>query len=364
MILHRYVARRFLGSFVGVAAAFAGILAMIDLIEQVRRFDGEDVGLPRLLALTALSVPETLYRILPLVVILATLALFLSLSRSSEMVVTRAAGRSALRTLLAPLIVAALIGLAAVAVLNPVVAATSLRYEALAQTATNAGTSALSISQEGLWLRQGDRNGQVVIRAGRANPDGSILYNVDFFGFDAGGAPAFRIETATARLVPGAWILAGAKEWRLSNPNPEASAVVRGTMRLPSDLTANRILDSFATPSAIPIWELPRFIERLEQAGFSARVHRVWLQSELSLPLLLCAMVLIGAGFTMRHTRFARTGVMVLLALAMGFGLFFARNFAQIMGENGQIPVLLATWGPPVAAILLPIGLLLHWEDG
>ena len=33
---------------------------------------------------------------------------------------------------------------------------------------------------------------------------------------------------------------------------------------------------------------------------------------ELSAPLMLAAMVLIGAGFTMRHTRFGKTGIMVL----------------------------------------------------
>ena len=28
------------------------------------------------------------------------------------------------------------------------------------------------------------------------------------------------------------------------------------------------------------------------------------------------------------------------------------------------IPIILAAWGPPVAALLLPLGLLLHLEDG
>lgn len=48
----------------------------------------------------------------------------------------------------------------------------------------------------------------------------------------------------------------------------------------------------------------------------------------------------------------------------MGFGVYFIRNFAQILGENGQIPILLAAWAPPIAAILLPLGILLHLEDG
>jgi lipopolysaccharide export system permease protein len=48
----------------------------------------------------------------------------------------------------------------------------------------------------------------------------------------------------------------------------------------------------------------------------------------------------------------------------LGFGLYFIRNFAQILGENGQLPVILAAWAPPVAALLLGVGLLLHTEDG
>ena len=69
-------------------------------------------------------------------------------------------------------------------------------------------------------------------------------------------------------------------------------------------------------------------------------------------------------GFTMRHTRFGRTGQMVLAALLLGFTMFFLRNFAQILGESGQIPVFMAAWAPPVAAVLMSLGILLHMEDG
>ena len=75
-------------------------------------------------------------------------------------------------------------------------------------------------------------------------------------------------------------------------------------------------------------------------------------------------MVLIGAGFTMRHTRLGKTGQMVLYALLFGFGLYFVRNFAQVLGENGQIPPALAAWSPPVIGILASLGFLLHLEDG
>ncbi|NCO21017.1 MAG: LPS export ABC transporter permease LptG [Rhodobacterales bacterium] len=364
MTLHLYFARRFATTFFAVMAVFLALLTLLDLVEQVRKFGGQTARFVDMLGLALLNVPESLYNILPLVMILATLTLFLNLARTSELVVTRAAGRSALSSLTAPLVVTLIIGTVAVAVFNPIVAATSRQYELAAGRFSATPSSVLSISREGLWLRQGDGAGQTVIRAERANLDGTELYNVTFIAFGATGGPRLRLEADSARLTDGAWALSAVKEWPLDAANPERVAIRHDTYTLASSLTRNQILDSFATPSAIPIWDLPAFIARLEAAGFSARKHQVWLHMELSLPLLLAAMMLVGAGFTMRHTRFGRTGLMVLLALALGFSLFFIRNFAQILGENGQIPVLLAAWGPPVAALLLPLGLLLHLEDG
>jgi len=135
-------------------------------------------------------------------------------------------------------------------------------------------------------------------------------------------------------------------------------------MRLNTALTQDRILDSFGKPEFIPIWDLPAFIDQLEQAGFSARRYAMWYQMELAAPLFLLALVMISAAFTMRHARLANTGLSVLTAVLLGFGLHYIRNFAQILGENGEIPVILAAWAPPVAGLLLATGILLHMEDG
>lgn len=365
MTLHLYFARRFLKSFVSVFLIFFAILGLIDLVEQISRYGGADTGFGMLIVLTLLNVPESLYRILPLITILATLALFLGLARSSELVVTRASGRSALKSLVAPVITSILIGIVAVGVFNPIVAATQKQYELLVSRISGVAAT-LSVSAEGLWLRQGSSTGQTVIHATRSNLDGTVLSDVTFLGYDPDGRPTFRIEARQAELVTGAWTISEAKEWRFDTDAaiPEVDAFETPKMSLASNLTRNQILDSFGTPSAIPIWELPGFIARLEAAGFSARIHRTFMHMELALPILLAAMVLVGAGFTMRHTRFGRTGLMVLAALGLGFTLYFIRNFASILGENGQIPVILAAWGPPVAAALLPLGLLLHLEDG
>lgn len=365
MTLSLYIARRFLSMYLRLLAIFYGMMVLIDAVDQVRSFARENIGAGQALKLAALNTPESLYRVLPLVMIFSAIALFVGLARSSELVVVRAAGRSGLRFLVAPAVTAALVGAASVAVLNPLVAATTrLHDQAVAQIAAGRD-NILSVTDAGLWLRQGSAEGQAVIQAARTNQDGTELYGATFLLFDAEGQPKARIEAREARLEPEAWVLTGAKRWDLTDPNPERSAT-RATepVRVPSDLTAESIRSSFGDPAGIPIWNLPAHIGALENAGFSARSHWVWFHMELAQPLLMAAMVLVAAGFTMRHARFGKTGSFVLLAVLSGFTIFFLRNFAQVMGDTGQIPVLLAAWSPPAVAIFLALGLLLHLEDG
>ncbi|SFS09019.1 LPS export ABC transporter permease LptG [Yoonia litorea] len=364
MILHQYFAKRFLKTFLGIAGIFFLIILFVDLVDQLRRFSSADAGFTDILVLSLLNVPEAVYRIMPLIIILSSIALFLSLARSSEMVVTRASGRSALKALIAPLVVALGIGVICVAVFNPIVAATSKQSEARGD-ALRGNDSVLSIGSSGLWLRQGNADGQTVIRAESANLDGTALRDVTFLTFLPDGTPLRRVEARTAALLPGVWSLTDAKIWPLSDTAiPEAAASTSGALSIASTLTADQIRDSFGTPSSIPIWELPAFIDRLRAAGFSAQRHLVWFHTELALPIFLLSMVLIGASFTLRHQRGGRTGLMVLFAVILAFIIYFIRNFALVLGENGQLPAVLAAWAPPLAAIGLSLGALLHSEDG
>lgn len=365
MILHLYFARRFGLTLLVITGVLGALVLLVDLIDQTRRFSEFDLGLPQRLGLSLLNAPETLNQILPLIMILGTVSLFISLARSSELVVTRAAGRSAMRALLAPVGVALIIGVLGTTMLGPIVAATSKRYAALSNDYRSGGISALSVSEDGLWLRQGGERGQTVIRAARSNADASVLFDVTFIAYAEDGGPARRIEAGSAALRDGAWSLRNAKVWPLvTGLNPEANAVIHDTLILDSTLTLDRIRESLGTPTGVSIWDMPEFIAQLEQAGFSTRKHEVWLQSQLARPLFLIAMVLVAAAFTMRHTRFGGTGTAVLAAVLLGFTLYFIRSFAQILGENGQIPVMLSAWAAPVAAVLLGLGLLLRAEDG
>ncbi|MBB95549.1 MAG: LPS export ABC transporter permease LptG [Rhodobacteraceae bacterium] len=365
MILDRYFGRRFLIQLGLITGVFLTLMFLIELIEQVRRFSETNVKLTQILYLVSLNIPAAMSTILPLMTILATVSLFLGLARSSELVVTRAAGRSGIRALLAPTLLSFVIGILAVVILNPLVASTMNHYQRVAEIYRSGEASAASLSGEGLWLRQGGDDGQSVIHATGYVPEDARIFGVTVLSYTRGGGPERRIEAGSATLTDSGWLLEDVKIWPLTiEGNPEAAAQTLDRFELASSLTPERIRETIGGQMNISVWDLPGTIRQLDEAGFSTLRHRVWYQSELSRPLFLVAMVLIGAAFTMRHVRFGGTGIAVLTAVLLGFGLYFIRNFAQILGENGQIPVPMAAWAAPVASVLLALGLLLHAEDG
>lgn len=364
MTLWRYILRKFLRSILGVFLVIALVVLLFSAVENLRRYGDAGAQPGDIFVITLLQAPEVLYQIFPLVLMLASLLTFLGLARTSELVVMRASGISALRLLRVPVFATIALGILFVAAVNPFVAASIRRGQAMEEDFKASASSLLSFSKEGVWLRQADSDGQTVIQAARTNSDGSILSRVHMHRFDKAGVLYARIDAPAARLTPGAWVLENATEWTLQDDGSFAQSAEGGRISLSTMLTNDEILDSFAPPETVGFWDLPRFIAQMEESGFSGLRHRLFLQTELAKPALFAAMVLIGAAFAMRPTRFGQTGVMILLAVLAGFSLYFFKDFAESLGGQGDIPILVAAWSPPFAAILLAVSLLLHLEDG
>lgn len=368
--LSGYIARRFAGSLVWAFSAVALIVLIGNLIEMLRRNASGGASFGQLLEIAALQTPGVALVALPFVVLLATLACFARLARSSELVVARAAGVSAWAMIAPATLSAIAVGVLSFTALNPLAAATSQRVETLESRYLDGGGGRFAVSGAGVWLRQGDGagRGQTVIHARAVDGRADRLRDVSLFVFDAEGVLTERIDAASARLTPGAWVLRDATRRDLSGAEgdaaPQAARPAAAETTIPTDLTAEQIMDSFESPEAISFWRLPGFVTALEQAGFSAVRHRMHWHSQLATPLLFAGMAMIGAAFSMRHVRLGGLGLMAMGAVLTGFTLFFVLDVAKALGASGAVPPALAAWSPPAAAVLLAAGLLLHLEDG
>ena len=144
----------------------------------------------------------------------------------------------------------------------------------------------------------------------------------------------------------------------------EKSAQTSEKLIIPSNLTKEEIRERVSDPSSVSIWDLQNHITQLKAAGFSVLRYEVRFHSELSHPLFLVAMMLIVCAFTMKNFIGNKKSLAIIASIMLGFGLYYVRNFAQLLAESGQLNLIAATWIPSISSILIALGLILHMEDG
>ncbi len=364
--LSTYIGRIFLFSVLAMIAGLALLVSLFDFIELLRRAATRaHVGFGVLASIAGLRIPFFILEILPFAVLLGGILAFWRLARSSELVVARASGMSIWQILMAPVLIAVLLGASATFGLSPLSAMMKARADQLDNTYLRAASGPMSLMGGQLWLRQVDRTisppGVVILHAGNVTLRQKKLElgNVSVFRMNAEDRFLSRIEAPVAELENGFWRLTNAREI-LPDHAPSAPQAIN----VQTDLTVNRVQDSFAAPDTLSVWKLPGFISLLNNSGFSSIRHRLRLQALLALPLLSGVMALVAAGFSMRTSR--RGGVMKMIAcgIGAGFALFIVTKVANEFGQSGGLPVMLAAWAPAGAGLLLAVALLLHLEDG
>jgi lipopolysaccharide export system permease protein len=361
-----YIAKQFVGSVIGMLLALSGLVAMFDFIELLRRsISRPNASFAIVSEIAALRLPYIAMQVLPFAVLLGGMLCFWRLTRSSELVVARAAGVSAWKFLAAPTFCALLFGMVATMAVSPLSSAMFRRAEAMDATYLKSGAGPLALSGGQLWLRQSDHGltpqGVAIIHAHGVKLHGKWLTatQVSVFRLDSRDRLLTRIEASDATLGAGAWQLRDARVIR-----PEQMPEPPVLINLPTDLTVSRVEESFASPDTLSFWTLPDFIALLDRSGFSSIRHRLHFQSLLALPLLCATMALVAAGFSMRPARRGGVAKMIGSGIATGFALFVVSKVAEEFGQTGALPVVLAAWVPAVSGMMLAIALLLHTEDG
>jgi lipopolysaccharide export system permease protein len=361
--IQAYVLWRTLIGVGAVLAVVASVVALVDFVELSRTIGGRaDIGFFALVELVVLEAPSVMLVLTPFVFLFGVMGAFVALNRRSELIAMRAAGLSAWRFVFPAALAAALIGFIVMVALNPAAAGLNARFEdrraALAQEGEPGG-------RQELWLRQAEDGNQLIIHAmAHDTYRGAIrLKGVSIFIQSMGGADqssySRRIEAAEAILTPGFWRLRNVRE-----ATPGAGVVRSEQLMIPSTLDRRTAMEKFVAPSAVGFWDLPGTIRSAELAGYSAAAYELRLQQLLALPLLLAAMSILAASFSLRLMRLGDLVGLAAAGVALGFGVFFFNQFCGALGATEVIPVSLAAWATPILALLCGLSLLFWTEDG
>lgn len=356
-----YIGRQFLLWFIAVFAIMIAVIVLVDAVELLRRSSSKpDATTAIITSMALLRAPFLAQEAVPFAAMFGGILTYFRLTRNHELVVIRSAGVSVWQFLLPALLVVVLIGAVKVTLLNPLSSLLLSQFEELEGEYLTGRSSLLAVSSSGIWLRQTyGEDGQAVIHAQSIESEELNLRNVIIFLLAEDDKFVGRIDAKSARLGDGEWQISEA--W-LTGPERPGEYVESQT--LPTDLTPDKIQDNFASPETVSFWNLPRFIRVLEETGFSALPHRLQLHTLIAEPVLLIAMVMIAASFSMRLTRRGGAGLLLGAGVLTSFLLFIITSVVHAIGLGGSVPVVLAAWTPAGVSLMAGIALLMHLEDG
>src|SRR5690606_36929594 len=153
-ILDRYLARQVIGASLLVALLLVALSAFLQLLAQLDALTG-DYGLLQAFQFVLLSMPQQLYEMLPMAVLLGALIGLGQLASANELTVMRAAGVSVLRVARGALLGGAIIAVAAFLVGEFVAPSAEQYARSMKNIARTQRVSWLGAS--GVWARDGNR---------------------------------------------------------------------------------------------------------------------------------------------------------------------------------------------------------------
>ena len=135
---------------------------------------------------------------------------------------------------------------------------------------------------------------------------------------------------------------------------------------LRTNLSINKIENSFLEPQSLSIWKIPSFISLLKESGFSATKHQIYLYKTILLPVYLIGLILIAGSFTIKFTKTkAKTYFLVLMGAVTGFLIHVLSETIYSLGIANKLPfwnVWVASLSPSIITIMVGVFLVIHFE--
>jgi len=341
-VLRRYVTRHLLGSWLLFGAILGVLLFLIRLIDELERVT-DDYSPTEVILHVALTLPQQLIMLVPVVLLIGSLTAFARLEQSSEMTVIRGSGitRHQFLGLLAPvmLVLAGLMWGAMEWVTAPLHQwGEQIRKEAR-------GRDSLAAGQE-LW----SRSGNTFFRLGELR-SGDEPGDIDIFRFGEDNRLEQAIHARRAEVVEG-------RRWRLFDVRVRdgSGAVIQQTLR--EELVVDGLWSREELPrlllslNSMPPSVLYAYTHYLERTGQLAVPYRLAFWDRLVLPFTGMAMVLLAIGLSSRPGS-QRSGLGQQLGAGLLLGVVFYLG-SQIVLALGQVLQL-----PPLVVALFPLGCIL-----
>ncbi|MES2412927.1 MAG: LPS export ABC transporter permease LptG [Pseudomonadota bacterium] len=358
--IRRLIYGEVLGSIALVAMGFLALFFFFDLVDELQ-YLGRSNGLPtasdiyqirHALLYVALLVPNHLYELLPISVLIGTIFVMARLAQSSEYTILRTSGLDPWRAL------KLLLGLGAIFVVLSFLIGDYIApaTERAAQLLKARYQSATTVGQTGAWLKERQAYNTYVANVKILTPRNE-MQGVQIFEFDNKGLVVSITQSPLATFGDDdSWQLKKAvrSEFDIRSagiPVPaEQGKPVAGVTRIslesfrwPTEISQEMVSVALLKPERMSTYDLFTYIRHLDANGQTAQRYEIEFWKKVFYPLSCLVMVILALPFAYLHFRSGGIATYVFAGVMIGISFFLLNNVFGYVGN-------LQNWQPWIAA--------------
>jgi len=321
-IVDRYIARNFLSGAAIVLFVLLALFSFLTLSEQLANVGKGAFTSFDALTVVGYSLPKLMLDLLPVTALLGVLLGLGTLANSRELIIMRAAGLSVRR--IAWGVIEVILGIIGIVLLLQFFVVPDLELSAARVRSKTTPLTTISSNNDEFWTRSGNR----FIRIGQATRHGA-LRDVEIFDLGKGEQLRKLIQASSVDVLDdGEWLLKDVSMTDLTSAEIREKHFKNRMWH--SFLSAQQTAALIVPVEAMAPSALYRYIRLLDQNNLDTHRYRVILWQQLSIPVGLVAMTLLGFPFLVGSVRHASAGQRAAVGGSIGI-LFYLSE--QLMGH-------------------------------
>lgn len=330
-----------------VTLGFAALFFFFDVVDELQavgRNSATGYKIPQALLYVLLMVPNHLYELLPITVLIGTIFVMSRLAQSSEFTILRTSGLGpwrALRTLL-------LLGLGFVLLTFAIGDYIAPFADKTGQLLKARYQGRITVGKTGAWLKEKQPLSHFAVNVGSLAPDASMR-DVRIFEFDNHGYMVSMTQGESANFESnGAWLLTSVERTEFgaaNSPSEDVHRTVAGAFRWPTEISAEMVAAAVLRPDRMGTIDLFQYMRHLQANGQSAQKYEIQFWKKVFYPLSCLVMVVLALPFAYFHFRSGSITTYVFGGVMAGISFVLLNN---VMGDLGN----LRGWQPWFTAAL------------
>ncbi len=339
-VMDRYLVKQYL-IYLGIGTGIGAVLVVVvDLLQTLDRFLRSKPPFFTILEHFVYRVPGELYKGLPMIVLIATVFLFLSLTRQRELDALKAAGVSLYRVSLPILLVAGAISVLAVVFQEVALPDINAKADEVDRVKIRGQLPRHLQRQTQIWYRSSDTR---FFRMALLDPAGKSMEGLTVLEIGPDFRLMERLDARTARWTAEGWQLTDGVLRRMDAQNRVASEPF-ATRVVPMVEHIDDFIKVQNAPDTMSFLELREYVTKLREGGHRVNRYLVQLYSKLSFPLVHVIMALVAIPFALVSPRSGGRAMGIGVAIMIALGYWVLHSVAIAFAQADLLPAALAAW--------------------